>query len=258
MYSDCICLYSWFYLAEATTQLMNVDEWGSTLQKENDKLKTFPEILKATEKLENKIEMISAAMKIRDVTVETIVDAQEIDVRELDAEMFTLAVQNDIYNIFRAPYNVGQEEGVPDQVDSSIFGAVLLEKESPSGKWDTYAFADRQTYYEKNLEQLGYYALSDDDMLQAIDMIGKLDPLSLAVTRAFEYYLSQLSQEWENIQASSFSDDFLAAFGRELPERFSPSSKNESERLSEETNKGSLIKEEMTVSPRDDFAWIKK
>ena len=98
MYSDCICLYSWFYLSEATTQLMNVDEWGSTLQKENDKLKTFPEILKATEKLENKIEMISAAMKIRDVTVETIVDAQEIDARERDAEMFTLAVQNDIYN----------------------------------------------------------------------------------------------------------------------------------------------------------------
>ena len=246
-YGDCM-------EAEATTQLLNFDQWDHDLWdqttqtgvQEESREQKFQEILKATESLEEKISKLrqvlskpprrSQEMKIVGVTVETIVDAQEIDSREVDASMFTQAVRKDVYTILKNPYSATQGGLSPDLWNSDDFGAALVVKKSSSGEWDTYAFVDRHTFFnEMNVEQDGYVALSNDDMIQAIDCIGNIDPLSLALTKAFEHYLSWLVQEWGDMDAaSSFSIEFLAAFGRELTERFDLNSRIRSGRLTEE------------------------
>jgi len=240
--------------AEATSQLLNFDQWDHDLWDQTTKIgvqeesreQKFQEILKATESLEEKISKLrqvlskpprrTQEMKIVGVTVETIVDAQEIDSREVEASMFTQAVRKDVYTILKNPYSASHGGLAPDLWNSDDFGAALVVKKSSSGEWDTYAFVDRHTFFnEMNVEQAGYVALSNDDMIQAIDCIGNIDPLSLALTKAFEHYLSWLVQEWGDMDAaSSFSIEFLAAFGRELTERFDLNSRIRSGRLTEE------------------------
>ena len=246
-YGDCMD-------AEATTQLLNFDQWDHDLWdqttktgvQEESREQKFQEILKATDSLEEKISKLrqvlskpprrTQEMKIVGVTVETIVDAQEIDSREVDASMFTQAVRQDVYAILKNPYSATHRGLAPDLWNSDDFGAALVVKKSSSGEWDTYAFVDRHTFFnEMNVEQDGYVALSNDDMIQAIDCIGNIDPLSLAITKAFEHYLSWLVQEWGDMgAASSFSIEFLAAFGRELTERFDLNSRIRSGTLTEE------------------------
>lgn len=56
-------------------------------------------------------------------------------------------------------------------------------------------------------------------MLDAISSIGKITPVALAVTQAFEAYLSHLVQTWGEREAAALSVEFLVAFGNEMTKR---------------------------------------
>ena len=140
--------------------------------------------------------------------------------------MFTSAVRRDIYRILKSPYNpsLGGEDS------RQMFGTVLLAKSSdnngPNAAWDTFAFAG------KGANPSGFTILDDEQMLEAISSIGKITPVALAITQAFEAYLAQLVQlYWAEPEASQLSIEFLVAFGNELTPRLDINNRIRSTRL---------------------------
>ena len=145
--------------------------------------------------------------------VTTIFETEELQARERDQPMFTPAVRRDIYRILRNPRDPG--EGTP-QMTNNMFDSVLLAKSVSStngGAWDSFAFAG------PGANPRGYTILDDEQMLEAISSIGKITPVALAVTQAFEAYLSQLVMTWGEREASYLSVEFLVAFGNEMTRR---------------------------------------
>ncbi|CAJ1933304.1 unnamed protein product [Cylindrotheca closterium] len=159
--------------------------------------------------------------------VTTVFDQEELLARERDQPMFTSAVRRDIYRILKSPYNPslgGEDNG------RQIFGSVLLAKSSdgagPNAAWDTFAFA------AKGANPSGFTILDDEQMLEAISSIGKITPVALAITQAFEAYLAQLVQlYWAEPEASQLSIEFLVAFGNEMTPRLDINNRIRSTRL---------------------------
>mmetsp|Transcript_23970 Transcript_23970/g.58586 ORF Transcript_23970/g.58586 Transcript_23970/m.58586 type:complete len:710 (+) Transcript_23970:85-2214(+) len=180
--------------------------------------------------------------------------------RENDAPMFTPSVKADIYKVLRSPNDPKAGAQAPSSgppttsssgkkaSSSSPFAAVLLAKLDEG----TYAFCDRSLY--DSMEQhktsdddddspssaaawdkLGLYTpLDDDQMLKAVACIGQTTPNALAITKAFEAYLSQKAWAWGDYQASAFSIEFLVAFGNELSTRLDINHRIRSQKLSRE------------------------
>ena len=145
--------------------------------------------------------------------VTTIFDTEELQARERDQPMFTPAVRRDIYRILRNPRD--PQDGTP-QMTNNMFDSVLLAKSvssSNGGAWDSFAFAG------PGANPRGYTVLDDEQMLEAISSIGRITPVALAVTQAFEAYLSQLVMTWGEREAACLSVEFLVAFGNEMTRR---------------------------------------
>eukprot|EP00980_Cylindrotheca_fusiformis_P014708 scaffold4004_cov105-Cylindrotheca_fusiformis.AAC.7 len=148
--------------------------------------------------------------------------------------MFTPAVRRDIYRILRHPTNPGADGAAPSSTSNGqMFESMLLAKSSSEGggvdaAWDSFAFCRRQAN-----APAGYTVLDDEQMLEAISSIGKITPVALAVTQAFEAYLAQLVQNyWGEREASVLSVDFLVAFGNEMTQRLDVNHRIRSTRLS--------------------------
>eukprot|EP00980_Cylindrotheca_fusiformis_P028789 scaffold22642_cov134-Cylindrotheca_fusiformis.AAC.44 len=172
---------------------------------------------------------------IVDVAVRTNFDATEMKGREQDTAMFSSAVRRDIYTILRNPNNVQLGASTPVKGRSSVFGSILLAKRTTGGEWKSFAFADRHIYEAMDdSSKSEYVALSDGEMIEAITYIGMLNPVALAVTEAFERYLSQLAQQWGDRDAARLSVEFLVAFGRELSGKFDVNNRIRSTGLSKE------------------------
>jgi hypothetical protein len=184
--------------------------------------------------------------EIVEVTVRTQFDAEEMKGREQDLLMFSSAVRRDIYAILRNPNNILFGASIPVEEKSSVFGAVLLAKKSSGGEWDTFAFADRHAFEKmKSSSKTNYIAFNEDEMVEAISHIGMINPVALAVTEAFEAYLSQLVKEWGDREVACLSIEFLVAFGRELSVRLDANNRLRSTELS---------KEEMLILATEPFA----
>lgn len=164
------------------------------------------------------------------VTVKTNFDVEEMVAREQDVGMYTAAVRRGIYSIMRNPNNL--QFGASSTCEDSVFGVAILVKKSGGLGWDTFAFADRHAFQEMDPD--GYKALGDDEIIKAIGSIGMINPVSLALTGAFEAYLSQLSKSWGDGEVSSLSVEFLVAFGRELGPRLDVNNRLRTKKLTEE------------------------
>jgi hypothetical protein len=159
--------------------------------------------------------------------VTTVFDQEELLARERDQPMFTPAVRRDIYRVLRNPRNPA--EGARTNDGPTMFESVLLAKSSNSdgsAAWDSFAFARRGG------NPSGYTVLDDEQMLEAISSVGKVTPVALAVTQAFETYLSQMAENyWGEREAALLSVDFLVAFGNEMTQRLDVNNRIRSTRL---------------------------
>lgn len=147
-------------------------------------------------------------------------DTEEINLRKLDEPMFTTAVRRDLYNILRNPYQPNEGAPAPlswwggdSDVENSQFGAILLARN------DEYAFTDRLAFEKTESETLGFSILDDQRILDAIAKMGQTTPESIAITKAFEAWLTQTAKNWGDTEVSKLSVDFLIAFGNEITER---------------------------------------
>jgi hypothetical protein len=162
-------------------------------------------------------------------------DREEIALRKNDEPMFTAAVRRDLYNILRNPYEPNKGAPAPlswwgddSDVGSSQFGAILLAKNVSA-----YAFTDRLSYVDME-RQPEFTILDDKSVLDAIAKIGQPVPEALAITKAFEAWLSQTAKSWGDVEVSELSVEFLVAFGTELTERLGVNHRILSTILSEE------------------------
>jgi hypothetical protein len=176
--------------------------------------------------------------------IDTDVGTEELQSREKDRPMFTPAVRADVYNVLRHPNSPTTGAPAPNPSSSSSsspFQAILLAKQQNSQQqsgFDTYSFCDR-ALFEKMIEQdhpqlKQYTVLGNDEMMQAVACIGKTTPRALAITKAFEAYLSQTAWTWGDEEASGFSVEFLIAFGNELSTRLDINHRIRSTKLSDE------------------------
>jgi hypothetical protein len=181
--------------------------------------------------------------------VTTVFDTEELQARERDQPMFVPAVRRDVYKILRNPNYPG--DGMVDRDTEAMFDTVLLAKSSDgTSSWDSFAFAgpganpngyvvlddevikNYLTYESRQKRLLTSYPICSQQMLEAISSIGKITPVALAVTQAFEAYLSQLVQGWGEREAASLSVEFLIAFGNEMTKRLDVNNRIRSARLS--------------------------
>ncbi|CAJ1964329.1 unnamed protein product [Cylindrotheca closterium] len=173
--------------------------------------------------------------KIVEALVRTQFDADAIEAREQDSAMFSASLRRDIYKVLRNPNNILFGASIPINEKTDVLGAVLLARKGVDGSYDTFAFADRQDYeampaYEKE----NFFKLDDRETVEAISHIGSVNPVSIAVTEAFEAYLSQLVVEWGDRDVAHFSVEFLVAFGQELSKRLDINNRLRSTKVSRE------------------------
>lgn len=177
--------------------------------------------------------------------------------RKKDEPMFTAALRRDLYKVFRNPYQPHQGAPAPlswwgnnEDADSEIaglFGIILLAKQSvttTARKWDAYAFTDRLVFDAQQSEWKEYTILDDGQLLDAMARMGKANPDSIALTKAFEVWLEQTALGWGDLEVSVLSVDFLIAFGNELTDRLGVNHRIQSSALSED---------EMTVLSKPPF-----
>jgi hypothetical protein len=173
--------------------------------------------------------------------IDTDVGTEELQSREKDRPMFTPAVRADVYNVLRHPKSPTAGAPAPSSSSSSPFQAILLGKQQNSQQksgFDTYSFCDR-ALFDKMMEQdhpqlKQYTVLGNDEMMQAVTCIGETTPRALAITKAFEAYLSQTAWTWGDKEAYGFSVEFLIAFGNELSTRLDINHRIRSTKLSDE------------------------
>ena len=179
----------------------------------------------------------------------TDIGADELQTRKRDIPMFTSSVRVDIFKILKSPMDPTLAE-MPSPsttpISSGPFSTILLtKKKSRSGSTDdilphhTFAFCDRELYDDamrraSNNKSLSKYIPSTDkEMIEAVSQMGQTTPIALAVTKAFEAYLSQIAWTWGDREASTLSVDFLIAFGNELSTRLDVNHRIRSTKLSE-------------------------
>lgn len=129
--------------------------------------------------------------------------------------MFTPQVLRDAYRFLTNP----GEPGVPVADSLHQFGAALLGKKSSAASSDpftAFAFVDRAAAASLPSD---WQLLEDSALLSAIDHLGKLEPLPMAATQAFEKYLARKAANWQDIHVRRLSIEFAVAFGRELTPR---------------------------------------
>ena len=136
-------------------------------------------------------------------------DATEVDQREKEVPMWTPNVHRDIYNILLNPYLLNiKYKGDQDA------GAVLVAKQMTS-----FAFVDKVNLKGVTLPA-EWTILSDELLLNAIDHIGEVTAMALAVLKAFEKYLETKVKKWTGVDVANLSIEFLFCFGRELTPKF--------------------------------------
>ena len=136
-------------------------------------------------------------------------DATEVSQREKEVPMWTPNVHRDIYNILLNPYLLNiKYKGDQDA------GAVLVAKQMSS-----FAFVDKVNLKGVTLPA-EWTILSDELLLNAIDHIGEVTAMALAVLKAFEKYLETKVKKWTGVDVANLSIEFLFCFGRELTPKF--------------------------------------
>jgi hypothetical protein len=136
-------------------------------------------------------------------------DATEVAQREKEVPMWTPNVHRDIYNILLNPYLLNiKYKGDQDA------GAVLVAKQMTS-----FAFVDKVNLKGVTLPA-EWTILSDELLLNAIDHIGEVTAMALAVLKAFEKYLETKVKKWTGVDVANLSIEFLFCFGHELTPKF--------------------------------------
>jgi len=113
-------------------------------------------------------------------------DANYIAQREKENALLSHRVFRDIYNIIFHPYNINQK------IKSDVENRAVLLSKKPVGADDSqitnFAFIDNQLLKGLILPA-EWSILSDELTINAIDSIGLLNTLPLAIFKAFEEYL---------------------------------------------------------------------
>lgn len=165
--------------------------------------------------------------------VRTQFDSDVMKAREQDLAMFSAALRRDIYRVLRNPNNILYGATIPINVKTDVLGAVLLAKRGIDGNWDSFAFADRHDFETlPSEEKEKFYKLDDSETIEAISHMGTINPVSIAITEAFEAYLAQLAVEWGDLEVAHFSVEFLVAFGQELTKRLDINNRLRSKKIS--------------------------
>ena len=136
-------------------------------------------------------------------------DATEVAQREKEVTMWTPNVHRDIYNILLNPYLLNiKYKGDQDA------GAVLVAKQMSS-----FAFVDKVNLKGVTMPA-EWTILSDELLLNAIDHIGEVTAMALALLKAFEKYLETKVKKWTGVDVANLSIEFLFCFGSELTPKF--------------------------------------
>ena len=161
-------------------------------------------------------------------------DANYIAQREKENALLSHRVFRDIYNIIFHPYNINQK------IKSDVENRAVLLAKKPVGADDSqitkFAFIDNQLLKGLILP-VEWSILSDELTINAIDSIGLLNTLPLAIFKAFEEYLKFKVKKWSNADVDNLSIEFLICFGKELYPRLDLNNRIRSRELSLEEQK---------------------
>ena len=95
----------------------------------------------------------------------------------------------------------------------------------------------------------GFSVAADQTMLDALGKFGALEPHTMAVTVAFESFLSKLVASWRPHDVSRLSVNFLIAFGAELTRRLDVHHRIRSTKLSaQELARSRTLQEQSNIT----------
>ncbi|KAL3942459.1 MAG: hypothetical protein SGBAC_003343 [Bacillariaceae sp.] len=154
----------------------------------------------------------------------------ELAQRHWESNMYSPSVRRDIYRVLRnsADLTLGltTEEA---KVHQSLFSVALLKRKDSFGNVNGYAFVNRHTL---SLIDNKYTPCNDLEVLEAIKGIGQTTPNGIALTMAFENYVTTVASKWGDRDAATLSVEFLVAFGNEMTKRLDVNHRIRSSRLS--------------------------
>lgn len=157
---------------------------------------------------------------------------EDMEKRAWESKMFTPAVRRDIYRILRNPDNLNV--GFLASTHDDLFSTKLLTRQSFGGKVEEFAFVSEADVKRKGQNDT---ICNDVQMLQAVTLIGSTTSRAIAITQAFENYLSETARSWGDQQAACLSVEFLVSFGKELTTRMDINHRIRSRQLSAEEAK---------------------
>ena len=162
------------------------------------------------------------------------IDTNYIAQREKENALLSHRVFRDIYKIIYHPYNLNPK------IKSDVENRAVLLAKKPVGADDSqitkFAFIDNQLLKGLILPA-EWSILSDELTINAIDSIGLLNTLPLAIFKAFEEYLKFKVKKWSNADVDNLSIEFLICFGKELYPRLDLNNRIRTRELSLEEQK---------------------
>ena len=141
------------------------------------------------------------------------IDTNYIAQKERQFVLLSPNINRDIYNIIYHPYNLNLK--IKSDLENR---AVLLARkpiDADNSQISKFVFIDNQLLKGLTLPS-EWSILSDELTINAIDSIGLLNALPLAIFKSFEEYIKFKVKKWTNADVDKLSIEFLICFGKEL------------------------------------------
>lgn len=141
------------------------------------------------------------------------IDTNYIAQKERQFVLLSPNINRDIYNIIYHPYNLNLK--IKSDLENR---AVLLARkpiDADNSQISKFVFIDNQLLKGLTLPS-EWSILSDELTINAIDSIGVVNALPLAIFKSFEEYIKFKVKKWTNADIDKLSIEFLICFGKEL------------------------------------------
>ena len=162
-----------------------------------------------------------ASLPTGDISIARALGNEERAARQPQVGLFDAATRRDCYNVLVAPAAPCDPAAQPSPATAAAaagggmpFEILLWMRAASAGTPAAYAFGPRGA-----TPPAGFSVAADQTMLDALGKFGALEPHPMAVTVAFESFLSKLVASWRPHDVSRLSVNFLIAFGAELTRR---------------------------------------
>ena len=162
-----------------------------------------------------------ASLPTGDISIVKALGNEERAARQPQVGLFDAATRRDCYNVLVAPAAPCDPAAQPSPATAAAaagggmpFEILLWMRAASAGTPAAYAFGPRGA-----TPPAGFVVAADQTILDALGKFGALEPHPMAVTVAFESFLSKLVASWRPHDVSRLSVNFLIAFGAELTRR---------------------------------------